>query len=430
MKKILFLCMFVHLLQGFAIAAEVTSEDLQALKDLVQSLSERVESQEARIQALELENQALRVKKGEVPVPEIVPPPSPSGDTRWSGRFKQGLQAFNPEIGGLVDIAGILTESDEDSEGNDKVSVREIELVIGHDVDPYCRYDSTITFSDFEEVTVEEASITHWGLPWDLRAKLGRMRPKIGKASVLHRDALETADEPLVVQNYLGVEGLFRTGLELSWFVPFPWEVVTHDLTVGIMEGGIGEEGTLFGETRKRPSFYAHLKNFWDISHTTNLELGGSYLLGSSDEDAKYEVNALGLDATLIHYFDPTHRLKLLAEFYFQDRNEPFISGEDEEILPSSFEDDPWGMYALMDYRLSPRFSVGGRWDYVIPTDIDPFSLDEADMGISGYLTFHQSEFVRWRLQYQHVEAAEGTDDERVFVQGTFVFGVHKHQLQ
>jgi hypothetical protein len=329
-----------------------------------------------------------------------------------------------------------LTESKEDAEGNDKISVREIELVFGHDIDPYSRFDSTFTLSDFEDPDIEEAYISHFGLPFDLKGRLGRMRPKIGKASTMHRDMLETVDEPLVVQNYLGIEGLFRTGLELGYFIPAPWEWMTHELTLGIMEGGIGEDGTLFGETRRRPSFYAHLKNFWDVSDVTSFELGGTYLLGSSDEDSAYEVNAFGVDATLIHFVDPIHRLKLQSEFYFQDRDEPFIAPEEElkedaeELLPEAFDDSPWGMYALADYRLSPRFSLGARWDYVIPTDIDPLAPEDADWAASGYLTFHQSEFARWRIQYQHVEFTDGEDDDRLFLQGTVTIGVHKHQLQ
>lgn len=427
---------------------QALSSQVQELSRLVRDLSQKVEAQQVRIEFLEQENRALKAQsapRGVPPAPQQPVPalaaPVPSG-VGWEGRFG-GLSAFNPEIGGLADITAVLSESDEDSEGNDKISVREIELIIGHDVDPFGRFDSTITLSDFEDVAVEEAYMSLWDLPWDLKARLGRVRPKIGKASAMHRDTLDTADEPLVIQNYLGVEGLFRTAAELSWFIPAPWEIVTHELTAGVMEGGIGEGGTLFGETRRIPSYYVHLKNFWDISDVTNFELGGTYLLGSSDEDSSYEVNALGLDATLIHYVTPTKRLKIQAELYYQDRDEPFSGSEDEEeeseemapdggeaFMEDSFQDHPWGMYTVVDYRLTPRFSIGGRWDYVIPTDTNPLDPEDADWAASGYLTFHQTEFTRWRLQYQHVEFMDGKDDDRVFVQGTFIFGVHKHQLQ
>ncbi len=326
----------------------------------------------------------------------------------------------------LADVTGQLSENGADAEGNDKLSVRELELIVGHPIDPYSRFDSTITFSDFESPSVEEAYITHWGLPGELKAKLGRMRPKIGKASAVHRDQLDTVDEPLVVQKYLGVEGLFRTGLELSGFLPAPWSAVTHELTAGVMEGGIGEGGTLFGSNRRYPSLYAHLKNFWDVSDTTNVELGTTYLTGSKDADPRFEVSALGLDATLVHYVTPTNKLKWQNELYLQDRDESITQEDSVE-----FAENPWGFYSLVDYRLNPRWGIGGRFDYVELVDVNPIKRDRAsDTAFGGYLTFYQSEFARWRMQYRHTEFAQGSNENAVFLQGTVAIGVHKHQLQ
>jgi len=263
----------------------------------------------------------------------------------------------------------------------------------------------------------------------EIKARLGRLRPKIGKASAIHRDTLDTVDEPLVVARFLGAEGLSRTGLELSGFLPTPWTAVVHELTAGVMEGGIGEGGTLFGSTRRRPSLYAHLKNFWDISDTSNLELGATYLVGSKDADASFEVNALGLDATLIHHLTPTNKLKWQNEVYLQDRDEAFSITEDG--TRTDFHNQPWGGYSLLDYRLSPRFGIGGRFDYVEPVDADPARvIRHADTAWGGYLTFYQSEFARWRLQVRHTNFAAGGDDNTVFLQGTVAIGVHKHQLQ
>lgn len=337
-----------------------------------------------------------------------------------SGATRQGLQSFNPEISLLADIAAFLSESEEDAEGNDKISVREIELIFGHDIDPYSRFDSTITLSDFEEVNIEEAYITHWGIPLGIKGRLGRIRPKMGKVSASHRDQLDTADEPLVVQSYLGAEGLFRTGLELSRIFPSVSDSLVHEITAGILEGGIGEGGTLFGGTRRRPSFYAHLKNFWEISDSSSLELGGTYLLGSKDGDARYEVNALGADLTWIYYPTPVNKFKWQSELYWQDRDET------EEGL----DRHPLGFYSLADFRLSPRFGVGVRGDYVEPIDLAPEAERDADTAVSGYLTFYQSEFSRWRFQYENARLADGINDDRFFLQGTFVIGVHKHQLQ
>jgi hypothetical protein len=53
----------------------------------------------------------------------------------------------------------------------------------------------------------------------------------------------------------------------------------------------------------------------------------------------------------------------------------------------------------------------------------------ERERAISAHLTFYQSEFARWRAQYQYAEIP-GEDDDRFFIQGTFAIGTHKHELQ
>lgn len=409
------------------------TEQVQELRQVVEQLNSTVKSQAARISELET---------GATQVASV--PPGSAATTVTGGRAAAlqqqaagTLSAFNPEIGVLADMVAQSSEASTDGEGNDKISVRELELIFGHPIDPYSRLDVTATFSDFEEASLEEAYITHWGLPAEVKGRLGRFKPKIGKAVPIHRDSLDTVDEPLVVANYFGTEGMSRSGADFSTFLPVPWDVLTHELTAGILEGGVGEGGTLLGTARRRPSAYAHLKNFWDISDTTNAELGATYYAGSSDEDASWEVNMLGLDATLIHYVTPNNKLKWQSELFLQDRKEAktFVIDDtagDPSIVSTSFlAENPWGLYSLLDYRVSPRVGIGGRFDYVEPVGLDPtVRVRSGDTAWSGYLTFYQSEFARWRMQYRHTDFASGGDDNAVFLQGTVAIGVHKHQLQ
>lgn len=408
--------------------ADVSEQRVDELTEEVRLLRRAVDELHGTVKA-----QATRIAELETDRPQLATAAASSPTTAQAGAWQRqavgSLSAFNPEIGVLADVVAQSSESSAEGEGNDKLSAREVEVVFGHPIDPYSRLDATITFSDFEAASLEEAYITHWGLPGEIKARVGRLRPKIGKASPLHRDSLETVDEPLVVSSYFGAEGLSRSAVELSNFLPLPWDAVTHELIGGVMEGGAGEGGALFGATRRRPSFYAHLKNFWDISDLSNLELGATYLVGSKDADARFEVNALGLDATVIHRLTPTNKLKWQNEVYLQDRDESFSIAENG--TRTNFHDNPWGFYSLVDYRVSPRFGVGGRVDYVEPVDIDPARLARhADTAWSGYLTFYQSEFARWRMQYRHTDFAAGGDDNAVFLQGTVAIGVHKHQLQ
>lgn len=430
------------LLFGQIVGAEVSERHVDQLTQEVRQLKQLVEQLQTTVQT---QAQWIAELEGTRPQPEAPGTTAATGLDRTvltpaqvftpaqRGAIQRqtagSLSAFNPEIGVLADIVGQLAESSADGEGNDKLSAREMELVFGHPIDPYSRLDVTASFSDFEAANLEEAYVTHWGLPWEIKGRLGRLKPKIGKAVAIHRDSLDTVDEPLVISSYLGAEGLSRTGLEVSGFLPVPWTAVTHELTGGVMEGGVGEGGTLFGTVRRRPSYYAHLKNFWDMSDVTNAELGATYLTGSRDDDSDLEVQALGVDATLVHYVTPTNKFKWQNELYLQDREEAFSVAEDG--TQTNFRDNPWGYYTLLDYRLSPRFGIGSRFDYVEPVDVDPIQLvRHADTAWSGYLTFYQSEFARWRLQFRHTNFAAGGDDNTVFAQGTLIIGVDRHPLQ
>lgn len=335
---------------------------------------------------------------------------------------------FIPDIGVVADITGALSESSEDEDGNDRFSVREIELVLGHDIDPYSRLDATITFSDFEDADIEEAYVSYWDLPLDTKARIGRFRPKIGKASAAHRDSLDTVDEPFVVQRYFGAEGLFKTGLEFSGFTPLSTDTLTQQLMGGVLEGGVGEGGEAFGESKRHPSIYAHLSNFYEISDLSNVEVGGTYLLGSNNVDSELKTNVFGVDATYTYYVTPINKLKFLNEAYFQNRNDSFMDWAD--VINSEYSEHPWGFYSLIDYRLSERWGFGTRYDFVELVENSTDNQRDYEQGQTGYLTFFQSEFARWRAEYQYVALADGNNDHRFFLQGTFAIGTHKHQLQ
>ena len=334
--------------------------------------------------------------------------------------------SYLPDIGLVADIVGTSTQSPEDEEGNDRLSVREVEVIVGHDVDPYSRLDAVLTFSDYEDPEVEEAVVSYWGLPLDSKARIGRMHQRIGKASAAHRDSLDTVDEPLVVQQYFGPEGLFRTGVETSAFTPFSLEDFTQELVLGSMEGGTNE-GDLLSESRRHPSIYGHLANFYQFSDTSSLELGGTYLAGSGDDESTLNVGLFGIDATFIHHLSSINRFKLQSELYLQNRSSTDWSEQDSVLQRQA--SNPFGFYSLADYRLSERWATGVRYDYVEPSVVQE-GWENDEQAYSGYLTFFQSEFARWRFEYQRAQLLEGGGDNRFFLQGTFAIGTHKHNIQ
>ena len=193
-----------------------------------------------------------------------------------------------------------------------------------------------------------------------------------------------------------------------------------HQVSFGVLEGGNGDGGTAFGSQKRLPTAYVHLKNYKDITDTTGLEIGNTYALGSNDGDKEFKTNLAGLDTTLIHHLNANQDIKLQGEVFYLDHGN----------VQNETNNNGWGAYELFDFRLSSLWATGFRFDYVDILNNPTTNPKSRDLGYTGYLTFYQSEFARWRLQYSHFDLATGKTDDSVMLQGTFAIGDHKHKLQ
>lgn len=439
MRNVLLLFIAVSLCEASWAGAQSTAEmelreEIRLLKSQMQDLGAVVRAQAREIDKL----------KGEVRVDPMPLSQVPAVPTVSTPSLKRGPTPYLPELGLVADMVATSSESLSDEEGNDRLSVREVEVVFGSDIDPYARLDATLSFSDLEEVELEEAYASYWGLPGELKARIGRFHQRVGKAAAIHRDSLDTVDEPFVIQRYLGEHGIHQTGFDLEAYSPLSTDTFTQNLTLGVLEGGMGHGGTLFGSRGGKPTLYAHLGNSLDFGDSSSFELGGTYLLGANQLDQSFKVNALGLDATYLYRMTGQRKLKLQSEIFWQNRTEnsvhehelSFLKHSHEETESGEHEDDAIydansrGLYVLADFRFSPRWGAGMRYDWVQPVEVFDHYMRSEEEGYSAYLSFYQSEFARWRLQYQRASLLDGESDDRFFLQGTFAIGTHKHQLQ
>lgn len=415
--SILILCLWCF------IPGKAMADPAPTLEMRVNELTETVKELKAVVEAQQAQIDALR-QSGQTPPPAIAPEPV-SAAARPSGKF-------TPEIGAVADITAKQSSSKADTDGNDRVSLRELELVLGSNVDPYSRLDATVAFNEDNSAELEEAYLTRFQLPFDTTARIGRFKPKIGRDLAAHRDSLDTVDEPLVIQRYFGEEGMNKSGVDFTKLLDLPTPFV-HQLTLGVLEGGSGEGGTVFGDAKRRPTLYGHLKNYVDLTDMTNLDLGLTYAAGHKDDEEAFKVNVLGLDATLIHHLNANQDLKLQTETFYLDRRDSFLDETDPltgAVTRRDVMGHLWGGYGLLDFRVNSQWATGFRFDYVELVDNPLADPHDADVGYAGYLTFYQSEFARWRLQYNHIDLAGGKDDNQFWIQGTFAIGDHKHKLQ
>ncbi len=402
-RNIVFVSLCFISLQAPALANPALEIKVDELSKLVHELQRTVTIQQKEIDLL---------KGG--PGLNTATPSSAAGSPVQPSSASRGR--WNPDLGVIADTLFKHDTPRSDSEGADRLSVRELELVMGSYVDPYSRLDVNIAFSDFEDVQIQEAYLTRFGLPLETTARVGRSKPKVGKALVYHRDILDTVDYPLVIQRYFGNDGLNKTGVDLTKPLDLPFDSA-HEITIGVIEGGNGEGGTAFGDSRRRPTAYSHLKNFWDITEVTNFELGASHMIGSQDADSGFESNVIGVDGTLIHLYGPDQRIKLQSELFYLNQKK-------------SLDENRFGTYGLLDVRFHKQWAAGLRFDYAELVNQPLVSPGGSDTGYTGYITFFQTEFARWRLQYTHVNSSAGKEDDQLMIQGIFAIGEHKHKLQ
>jgi len=386
---------------------------MQTLIQTVQDLKDIVAEQQKEINALK-ETQKVQPQ---VSVAQTTPQ-QPAQATILPGKL-------TPEIGAVADMAVKFEKPRFDPDHANQLRVRGLELVLGSNVDPYSRLDATVAFTEEDGAELEEAYLTRFGLPFGTTARIGRFKPRIGKMLPVHRDSIDTVDEPFVIQRYFGEEGMSKTGFDVTRLIDLSLPSV-HQVTIGVLQGGNGEGGTAFGAATRRPTLYGHLKNYLDITDTTNVEFGISDALGSNNKDAGFKSNILGFDATLRHALNPLQEVKLQGETFYLHRKEPIDDLDGTTDPGGNF----WGSYGLFDFRFSPAWGTGFRFDYVKPVDRLLSDPNKAEIGYTGYLTFYQSEFARWRAQFSHVLRTTGETDNRVFLQGTFAIGEHKHKLQ
>jgi hypothetical protein len=161
---------------------------------------------------------------------------------------------------------------------------------------------------------------------------------------------------------------------------------------------------------------------FDDLGEYGSLQLGSSYLYSQGADRGASDLSTLGLDAT-IKWLDPEapdqRSVLVQAEFLWNSED---IAGV------SAFDGDSFGFYAFGQYHFSQRWYGGVRFDYTeFPSLAERFPGDE-EWAISPYLTWYLAEFLRFRVQYQHVEsmvAGSWHADDNFLFAVSFSIGAH-----
>jgi hypothetical protein len=355
-----------------------------------------------------------------------------------------GLQALNPEISVTGDLLFSYRDDDTSDENSD-FSFRNLGVHIESWLDPYSRFKSAVEFHE-EETELGEAYLTLYNVNEDLNLTLGKFRQQFGVVNRWHKHGLEQVDFPLALRKIFGEGGLNQTGLSVDWMMP-PAGVSSQQFTFQVTDGS---NNRLFDENAgNRPSLLAHYKNYRDLSKDTYLEWGLSGLmgwnnewdmLGAAEQSSSKITSVLGADLSIL--WEPTEKMR---HRNVEWRSEAYLMNKRLLAPDGSGTDDinAWGWYSYLQSKVSRTVDIGVRCDYYVPdtkgyADLSgPLSLSPLAVAsdnpyirqVGPYITWWQSPFVKFRIEYDYSES-KGIDNPEhvVWLQCVFAAGPHKHE--
>lgn len=404
---------------GLALGAEAAAA--QAPEERTDSLEVELRRLRARIDSLEtLVQRLLREGRDAAPAGDELAAlrdaarrAAARGDTvratAPAASQTRNLNRLNPEISVTGDVR---LRSDPDATTQDNVEFREVEFSFQAALDPFA---STKIFLALEEgeVDLEEGYLYWTGLPGNLRVDLGRLRQQMGELNRWHLHALPESEYPLVYREYFGEEGLRGDGLRVFWLAPTGGVLGVQELT---LEGTVGGNDILF-EGGNRPSILGHLNNFFELSPSLFVQVGGTALYGESP-DVDLTTTLYGADVR-VSWRPPAEGQRrsftLRGEGYVLDKE---IAG----IGESSF-----GGFLGAQYQLGRQWFLGARYDYV-----EPVGGGRGTWAVAPYLTWWQSEWAYLHAEWQHqqVPVSPTMREARnlLLIQVVWAVGPHKHE--
>jgi hypothetical protein len=275
-------------------------------------------------------------------------------------------------------------------------------------------------------------------LPANSQFRMGIIRSKFGRINRLHRHSQNFVTLPIVAAEFLG-EHLNPTQIEANFLIPVPWymEFSASGGSPDVETASFArdEDGNDLGLLL----YNFHLANFFELSDSFGLSLGGSFATGSNGTEPGNRTNLYGVDFFAKYRPQQSHpyrELQLQAEFMYRDAE------------TAEGDRGDWGLYAQGVYRFTKRWNAGIRYG-ITDTD-DPLTPEDeieneflavsnegddhedSELGlfgrqyrVSGMLTFNPTEFSRVRLQYDYLNQDFAEDQHGIFLQFQYAIGAH-----
>ena len=346
------------------------------------------------------------------------------GGQDFVGRARS-LQALNPELSRNGDLYGSIHS---DNPRSENFIPREFEFACVAALDPYARAKVFLAVEEDRgrievfpgdpreasgaAVGVEEGYVEWVALPGGLRLKVGRFSQQFGQLNRWHSHALHFQSRSLPHLAFIGEGALAQDGASVHWLLP-TGESGAYAATVELTRS---RNEVLFGEAHSL-SYLGHMNAFWQLSPSTDLDLGLSALFGDyQDVDGRYDNRLFGVEMA----FNWAPQQQSLYRGIVM-RGGVMLS--DPEAVRGLRGESAWGIWSLAEIKLSQQWVAGGRYDWVE----NPEDPSESAWLASPTLTYWQSEYVRLRAEYD-ILGNPGKTTRQFTLRITFAMGPHKHE--
>jgi len=320
------------------------------------------------------------------------------------------------------------------------------ELTLDANVDPYFKGFTNLVWkldaNGETNVELEEMYVITTSLPWNLQAKVGQYFTEFGRQNPQHPHSWSFVDQPLVLAEMFGPEGLRSQGVRVSWLAPTPFYTEAM-VTVANSAGGTAysfrsdESSAIHGGV----ALARDVRGFKDMlivpRLASSIDIGDKQTLVGG-VSAAFGPNNSGPDAsTQIYGADVYWKWKSLtaaqgfpfwsfqAEAMMRRYEAARRVAEDGTVFPAETLRDQGG-YAQVLWGIKPRIVAGLRGD-VISGDVarfDPENLDDR-FRVSPNFTWYPTEFSKLRLQYNYDHRKNLPNESSLWLQFEFILGAH-----
>ena len=369
----------------------------------------KIKALEDKLQQIQQELEQLKQEQKEKEAQKEAPKEeAPSSEEAVPTTTKSASSA-NPDISLIGNLIWKINHN-KDIDGESPFNLSDLELAIQHNIDPFSRADVFLHYHD-GHIHACEAYATLYKVPFDfLQTKAGIFKTSFGKVNTIHRHEQPWVDQPTMITNFFGGEGISGTGLSTKTVIPL------GDVYSELVFEGFNDENSrsFSGGTSGKPLYNARFKAYADLSDTTNMELGLSHLQGYNDASCNYMTNINGVDLT--YRWRPSLRAKynsllLRGEALFSNRQNP-----GGQVINNK------GFYGYGQYQLNRNWYIGARYDYSEFPDLLNNIYEKA---WSGILTYYPSEFMTYRLQYKDIDRSYASKLHELWFQVIFNIGPH-----